>query len=388
MKKIDHSKIIIGIIILIIIANLIFFVFLFQENAIEKKINADEHINILFTISHNNKLLFSEVFLYNPVSNKGGLFYIPPNLGIRNESMGRFDKILSVYDSESLNEFKKVLEDLMHITIPFVIDITLDDIGNLVDLIGGIEVFISNPVNSENDDGNKILLPSGSVVLDGDKVKIFTTYEGNIDNEQSSRKHRVIEGILTKIGNIEINNFLLNENSFRYLKEYLNINFSESALKTFIIEMNNLNTEQLVFKSVLGNEKEIEDIEGVVLFPFYEGELIKMNTKQLIETMSSLEVEYIGQVQATIEILNGTDEPGLAKSVKILFESMGITVVSIGNADHNQYEETIIINKKSVNDDALKLSEILNFGIIQEEFDPESEHDITVILGRDYNEQR
>ncbi len=388
MKKIDHSKIIIGIIILIIIANLIFFVFLFQENAIEKKINADEHINILFTISHNNKLLFSEVFLYNPVSNKGGLFYIPPNLGIRNESMGRFDKILSVYDSESLNEFKKVLEDLMDITIPFVIDITLNDIGNLVDLIGGIEVFISNPVNSENDDGNKILLPSGSVVLDGDKVIIFTTYEGNIDNEQSSRKHRVIEGILTKIGNIEINNFLLNENSFRYLKEYLNINFSESALKTFIIEMNNLNTEQLVFKSVLGNEKEIEDIEGVVLFPFYEGELIKMNTKQLIETMSSLEFEYIGQVQATIEILNGTDEPGLAKSVKILFESMGITVVSIGNADHNQYEETIIINKKSVNDDALKLSEILNFGIIQEEFDPESEHDITVILGRDYNEQR
>ncbi len=387
MKKIDHSKIIIGIIILIIIANIVFFVFLFQENALEKKINKNEQINILFTISDNNELLFSEIFLYNPVSNKGGLFYIPPNLGIKNESMERFDKILALYNSESLNDFKQELEFLMGISLPFVIDISLNNIGNIVDLLGGIEIFISNPVNSEYE-GRKILLPSGSVVLDGDKVKIFTTFEESVDEEKSARKHRVIEGILAKISTTEINTFLLNENSFKYLKEYLNINFSDAALRTFILEMNNLNTEQLVFKSVLGNEKEIEGIEGMILFPFYEGELIKMNVKQLIETMSNLEISYVDQMNASIEILNGTNTLGLAKNVKILFESIGIAVNFIGNADNDQYENTIIIDKSSMHDAAERLADILKCGIIKEEFDAESDNDITIILGRDYNEEQ
>lgn len=392
MKKIDHSKIIVGIILLVIIANIVFFIFLFQKNEIEKKVLAEEQINILFTVSENNELLFSEVFLYNPKSNKGGLFYIPSNLGIKkrgndNSQEEHFDKILSIYDTGSLSNFREEIERFMGISIPFVIDISLDDLGRIIDLLGGIEVFISNPVNSEYK-GNKILLPSGSVVLDGDKVKIFTTYEENLDSEQSSRKHRVIEGFLTRIGTKEINDFLLNENAFKYLRDFVNINFSDNALKTFIIEMNNLNTEQLVFKNVLGNEKEIPGIDGVVLFPFYEGELIKMNTKQLIDAMASMELEYPFEIYSVIEVLNGTDIPGLAKSVKILFESLGITVLSIGNADNFNYQDTIIINKKAADQDAGRIKEILNCGIVENDFNPESESDIIIILGRDYNAEQ
>ena len=45
-----------------------------------------------------------------------------------------------------------------------------------------------------------------------------------------------------------------------------------------------------------------------------------------------------------------------------------------------------VINKTAADGAAIKLSEILNCGLIQEDFDIESDHDITIILGRDYIE--
>jgi hypothetical protein len=45
-----------------------------------------------------------------------------------------------------------------------------------------------------------------------------------------------------------------------------------------------------------------------------------------------------------IEILNGTGEPGVAAHTRDLLQSQGYQVVSIGDADRNDYGRTIIIN--------------------------------------------
>jgi hypothetical protein len=45
-----------------------------------------------------------------------------------------------------------------------------------------------------------------------------------------------------------------------------------------------------------------------------------------------------------IEVLNGTGEPGVAAATRDLLQSQGWQVVSIGDADRNDYGRTIIIN--------------------------------------------
>jgi hypothetical protein len=45
-----------------------------------------------------------------------------------------------------------------------------------------------------------------------------------------------------------------------------------------------------------------------------------------------------------IEILNGTGEPGVAAHTRDLLQSQGYQVVSIGDADRNDYGRTLIIN--------------------------------------------
>jgi hypothetical protein len=45
-----------------------------------------------------------------------------------------------------------------------------------------------------------------------------------------------------------------------------------------------------------------------------------------------------------VQVLNGTDEPGVAARTRDLLQSQGWHVVSIGDADRNDYGRTIIIN--------------------------------------------
>jgi hypothetical protein len=45
-----------------------------------------------------------------------------------------------------------------------------------------------------------------------------------------------------------------------------------------------------------------------------------------------------------IEILNGTDQPGVAAQTRDLLQSQGWQVVSIGDADRSDYGRTLIIN--------------------------------------------
>ena len=45
-----------------------------------------------------------------------------------------------------------------------------------------------------------------------------------------------------------------------------------------------------------------------------------------------------------IEVLNGTDQPGVASQTRDILQSKGWQVVAIGDADRSDYEHTLIVN--------------------------------------------
>ena len=45
-----------------------------------------------------------------------------------------------------------------------------------------------------------------------------------------------------------------------------------------------------------------------------------------------------------LEVLNGTDQPGLASQTRDLLQSKGWQVVAIGDADRSDYGHTLIVN--------------------------------------------
>jgi hypothetical protein len=100
----------------------------------------------------------------------------------------------------------------------------------------------------------------------------------------------------------------------------------------------------------------------------------------------------------TVEILNGTTVTGLAGRTAELFGSFGYDVISIGNADRNDYENTVIINRTGLQDMVLAFGDVIRCSNVRTDFPVSDEEevdlnvqnlnyqaDLTLIIGKDFN---
>ena len=81
-----------------------------------------------------------------------------------------------IYCEKGIAAYLRQIENLLGTSIPFYSIVTIDDFITLTDMMGGLRVFISAPVDSLSADGERWLLPSGAVTLDGDKVSTYLRY--------------------------------------------------------------------------------------------------------------------------------------------------------------------------------------------------------------------
>jgi hypothetical protein len=87
----------------------------------------------------------------------------------------------------------------------------------------------------------------------------------------------------------------------------------------------------------------------------------------------------------TIEVLNGTGEQGLAHEAKRGLLHRGIDVISVGNADHFGYTESVLIARKR-GADVETLGEVLGCRIVVVQIREDTIEDASLILGSDYRE--
>ena len=385
-RRSDKSIFLLLLIILVAAATIVFAFYQLRTDKFTSILNEQNPVAVLFLVNSQERLQFIQVLLYHPITKKAGLFYIPANLGTRVEAVDRFDRIEVLYNPQDCSLIRKKVEQLIDLPIPFYFDVSLNGISNLVDLIGGIELFISNPVDVDQGE-QRVLLPSGSVLLDGDKLVEYLTYELPLEEDRESvgRRQKFLQSLLKKIGTPSTNAYLLERDVFRLARSYLRSNLTSKSLQAFLLELGNLKTDRFIFQRVLGSTKKVEGVEGPILFPHYEGNLIKQTIKQNIETISSDDPKYDDSLTVSIEILNGTDSDGLAQRTKALYESFGFDVVSFGNADHNEYINTLVLDRKGKTYAAERVAEVIKCERIHSKLDSESRAEITLILGKDFD---
>jgi len=85
----------------------------------------------------------------------------------------------------------------------------------------------------------------------------------------------------------------------------------------------------------------------------------------------------------TIEVLNGTGESGIAHVAKRALLHRGIDVIAVGNADHFDYEESVLIARKRDADVEL-LGELIGCPNVVVQVREDSIEDASLILGADY----
>lgn len=390
------------IIIFVLIVTSITLVIYLQTDPIKEVLETDQILKTLIVLEsdennngelHNQKsVLFTGVLMYYPVSRRVAMFDIPGNTGSIYSSLGddgRVDRIDAVYLENGIESYQKEIEKILGTSIPFYLIMNLSDFSQLTDLLGGLRVFISSPIDTVVD-GVHYLLPSGAVNLDGDKVCTYLKYSipEETTAELQERRQMAILSFLIAIN--KNSSLMFNKKNFSYFEKYFQTSLNKDGLYRLLSELSVIDAERLVPQTITGA---LRNVDGKpLLFPFYDGQLIKDICKQ---TMSALvaSTETVYARTYVLEIQNGTMVQGLARNTAALLQNVGYDVLSMINADRQDYENTVIIDHIGNEEIAKSLASFIGCENIKtdevktDETDLEADSlvDFTIILGKDFD---
>ncbi len=420
MQKVSSfvsSLILIGGIVLVLAITVGVVFYQVRVDAVTASLQNDQAIHILFVLHEDEQPISTQVVFLHPSAHRAGLLDIPADLGDIISRLERVDAVSSLFPLGGVSAYQKKIASIIGTDIDYYIVLSRQQMQEVVDLLGGITVFIPDPVS---DPENMLFLPGGKITLDGEKLQSFFTYETEIltEVELISSYQEVIMQLLWNLGS----HADLYKHYPRLFESRMDTNLDRSNMQSFLGFLAELSPERMIQQRVLGTVRSIE-INGEqrqLLFPYFEGQLLKDTVRQVQETLaagSSLEGDGS---PIRIELLNGTRRNGLAHRTSELLEGYGFEVVRIGNAPTMNVASTQVFNHLETEQraqvvadfigvntvkDIASLQELLlaevdgedeqNLDLLEPEGDNESLEavgvddspvDVTVILGSDFDE--
>jgi len=390
----DASILLLALIVILLIFGIIFAVFTFRSNPVEDAISANRVISVLYIIEDNKMPISTYVLMYYPNTKRTAIFDIPGDLGLLLSRINRVDRIDRVYDPARTANFENEIGKLLGIEINFTIVITKENLVSIVDLLEGVEIFIPSPVSYR--DGDEIILfPSGMTILDGDKASLYATY--SLPHEDSEmevfRRQRFFLGFLNR--QIQMNESLKNPSIAKIYNSLFRTNMKANTLMHLFNEFVYIDTDRTNIQSVGGNLREVSG--QTLIIPHWDGNLIKEIVRQTLATLTRDIEDHLMERSLTVEVLNGTAVNGLAGRTAEMLRSFGYDVISIKNADRNNYDSTVIIHHTGDESmvrtfaDVIRCNNIRREEVNEEQQDdfslPTMEYkaDVTLLLGRNFN---
>ena len=172
------------------------------------------------------------------------------------------------------------------------------------------------------------------------------------------------------------------------LDPLLRSNISDSDFKQLLEYLCKIDSERLVPQRLTGAVRIVDSKE--LLFPFRDGQQIKEIIGQTMAALASKEGTTLERVYA-LEILNGTDTNGLARTASELYQSFGYDVIRIGNAPRTGVEHTVLIDRigneavAKIVGQVVRCENIESVQVSNDHSDSETNVDFTLILGKDFN---
>lgn len=361
-----------------------------RTDSIAAAIEENKTISFVLTVGEEGKLVFSQVAFYQYDTGKCALFDVPVNVAVLNEEENKIGPIKTLFDSSDPETYLGHINRLLGTTVDYFFYLEKSNLVKLVDLYEGIDLFIANPV--EFQDGEKlVLLPSGSVTLDGTKAVTYGTYREpqERENEVVTRRQKFVQALFKKIG--DMSEYTENSEVKKAILDDVEADISGRAVISLFGAFKNLDYDQVVFQRVLGNERQVG--EELLIFPYYEGNLLKETSQQTLVSLKNKEVVSTEELNVTLEILNGTNQNGLAGRTSQVYRSFGYDVGRVGNAEKQDYEKTLVIGWNGEMTAAQQLANIIQCKNVESRNNtntPDSVPgtdviDVTIILGKDFD---
>ena len=388
-SSVNKGSIFLVLIFMILAITSIVMIFALQTDTVGDMLKNDELIKTLIVLKKDGTPICTDVLIYYPVSRRGALFDIPGNTGAIFSSIGRTDRIDQVYVEKGIDVYKSEIQKLTGTSIPFTLEIELEDFSVLADLLGGLRVFVPTAVEYVSSNNQRILLPSGAVTLDGDKIADYLTYAlpEDTNSDIQDRKQNAVVAFFSALNTNKSSVF--DKKVFPFFAQHIQANVDEEGLYKLLSEISAIDAERLMPQTVLGASRIVEG--KTLLFPYYDGQLIKDVFKQTTTALVSASGQVASRVYV-LEIQNGTTVQGLAKNTAAILQGAGYDVLSTVNAESNDIDSTMIIDHIGNEAEAKVLADfILCENVVTEEVKTDDELeadslvDFTIILGKDFD---
>ncbi len=382
--KLDKSAVFLVLIVALILGAFGYLALRLRADSMDEALKNDRILNIAFVIERGGKPLATEIFFYYPMNQRGALLDVPSETGLILKSLNRVDRIDALYDSRNPKAYIEEVGKLIGIPLPFHIVLRDQDLTELVDLLDGLPMFLPNPVDAESPFG-RVLLPSGSVVLDGSKTSAFAAYSDPDapELERVERRQRLLQALLKRIGDRK--EYVLSRSVSPQIAKRFRTNIETDALYMLFERISDLDADRLVTQRITGTHRSVDG--SPLLFPHYDGSLVKDIVKQTLNALVNSESFSVADKVFTIEILNGTTVRGLAGKTAEIFQSFGYEVGSVDNAESQDVARTVIYDRYSNGDAARTIGNVIRCGniVAGDAGKPESFADFILVLGRDFN---
>lgn len=290
-------------------------------------------------------------------------------------------KINAAYVLGGEKEVIKQVENLLSINVNYLVEIDYTAFRNLIDAIGGVEMYIDRNMYYDDDAQNlHIHFNAGEkVLLDGKKAEEFFRWRknndgtglaegdiGRIKNQQAFVSEVIKKctdvGIIPRIPSI-----------LKAIKQNVITNMSGSSMIYYGLKM--IKNSSISMATLQGDNQRIYGQDFLVMNPSYNQSLLKSLQSTSDISNSKDRSNY------SIMILNATRVNGLAGNLKIELENIGYKNISVGNYDKSK-ESEILTNKSDVRKLLSDDTGIKKYS--KNKKDEYKSYDAVIIIGEDY----
>lgn len=385
MKRfsIEKSSILLIVIVLLVAGMAVGLYATLSTNMADQAIKKDRILNVLVIIEVEKHPRTTELFLFYPATGKGALLDVPAETGLIIQSLNRVDRIDALYDPRRPKPYAEEIAKLLAADVPYWIVLDAKGLSDATDLLDGLELFIPEAVDV--DAKPPVHLPQGALTLDGDKILQYASYDDPDEGEadRAARRQKIVQAFIKRVG--ERSAWLKNAGAFSAFRRCIRTNFPDETLKRFLDDLGGIDADRLLSQRVTGVYRNVDGKS--LLFPHYDGELVRDIVKQSLNALSNAGAGGAVDKIFTVEILNGTPSKGLAQRTAEIYQSFGYDVVSVGNADRSDYSRTLVLDHLSNTDALQNVASVIRCGNTSGDglSGGQASADFTVVLGDDFD---
>jgi Transcriptional regulator len=367
----------------ILVAAVIFLFSSLRSDAVDEAMRNDRILSIAVIVENGGKPVSTQLFLFYPSNGRGAILDVPGETGLIIKSLNRVDRIDVLYDRRNPRAYVSEIANLLSTSIPYWVVLDEKGLARAVDLLEGIEVFVPTKIDLQGPP--RASLPSGALVLDGDKAAQFAFYKDpdESDSDTIGRRQRLFQSVIRRIG--EKSAWVSRGDVYPSFKHSMRSNMDDGSLRRFLVEIAKIDADRLILQKITGLYR---DVDGKrLLFPHYDGELVRDIVKQTLNGLASSASTSPADKIFTIEVLNGTPTKGQGKKAAEIFQSFGYDVISVDNADRDDYDQTQVLDHYSNADASKSIAGVIRCKQTRSQSGGQDSAvaDFTIILGKDFN---